>query len=406
MIDFTIPDSIQVQSAALRAVAEEVMRPASRHFDEHEHEVPWDYMRFMHQAMRATGSGSMAGRTPRTGPRLGFQTLAFSIEVLSWGDAGLYLCTPGGGLGAAAVEATGTPEQRERFLDRFRGEEPVLACMAMTESHCGSDTAAIRTRAAREGDSWVLNGEKIFVTAGHKSLVDTQGFVVVWATLDPAAGRAAMRPFVVESGTPGLSVTKVEKKMGIRASDTAALVLQDCRVPLENMLGEAEIKPKEGKGFRGAMATFDATRPLVCASALGVARAALELLRERLAGEGVVLREGLPRNRMTNLEREVTDMEIMLRSAWLLVLKAAWMADEGKPNTLEASMAKVRAGEVVTRITQRAVELLGPLGYSKDLLLEKWMRDAKINDIFEGTGQINRLIVARRILEYSSAELR
>ena len=406
MIDFTIPDSIQVQSAALKAVAEEVMRPASRHFDEHEHEVPWDYMRFMHQAMRATGSGSMAGRTPRTGPRLGFQTLAFSIEVLSWGDAGLYLCTPGGGLGAAAVEATGTPEQREHFLNRFRGEEPVLACMAMTESHCGSDTAAIRTRAVRDGDSWVLNGEKIFVTAGHKSLVDTQGFVVVWATLDPAAGRAAMRPFVVESGTPGLSVTKVEKKMGIRASDTAALVLQDCRVPLENMLGEPEIKPKEGKGFRGAMATFDATRPLVCASALGVARAALELLRERLAGEGVVLREGLPRSRMTNLEREVTDMEIMLRSAWLLVLKAAWMADEGKPNTLEASMAKVRAGEVVTRITQRAVELLGPMGYSKDLLLEKWMRDAKINDIFEGTGQINRLIVARRILEYSSAELR
>ncbi|HEX9680329.1 MAG TPA: acyl-CoA dehydrogenase family protein [Anaerolineales bacterium] len=406
MIDFTIPDSIQVQSAALKAVAEEVMRPASRHFDEHEHEVPWDYMRFMHQAMRATGSGSMAGRTPRTGPRLGFQTLAFSIEVLSWGDAGLYLCTPGGGLGAAAVEATGTPEQREHFLNRFRGEEPVLACMAMTESHCGSDTAAIRTRAVRDGDSWVLNGEKIFVTAGHKSLVDTQGFVVVWATLDPAAGRAGMRPFVVESGTPGLSVTKVEKKMGIRASDTAALVLQDCRVPLENMLGEPEIKPKEGKGFRGAMATFDATRPLVCASALGVARAALELLRERLAGEGVVLREGLPRSRMTNLEREVTDMEIMLRSAWLLVLKAAWMADEGKPNTLEASMAKVRAGEVVTRITQRAVELLGPMGYSKDLLLEKWMRDAKINDIFEGTGQINRLIVARRILEYSSAELR
>ncbi|MGH2626120.1 MAG: acyl-CoA dehydrogenase family protein, partial [Anaerolineales bacterium] len=357
MIDFTVPESIQVQSAALKAVAEELMRPASRHFDEQEHEVPWDYMRFMHQAMRATGSGSMAGRTPRTGPRLGFQTLAFSIEILSWGDAGLYLCTPGGGLGAAAVEATGTPEQRERFLSRFRGEEPVLACMAMTESHAGSDTAAIRTRAVRDGDSWVLNGEKIFVTAGHKSLVDTQGFVVVWATLDPAAGRAGMRPFVIEAGTPGLSVTKLENKMGIRASDTAALVMQDCRVPLENMLGDPEIRAKEGKGFRGAMATFDATRPLVCASALGVARAALELLRDRLEGEGVELRTGLPRNRMTNLEREVTDMEIMLRSAWLLVLKAAWMADEGKPNTLEASMAKVRAGEVVTRITQRAVEL-------------------------------------------------
>jgi len=137
-----------------------------------------------------------------------------------------------------------------------------------------------------------------------------------------------------------------------------------------------------------------------------VARAALELVRETLEHEGVVLREGLPRSRMTNIEREVTDMEILLHSAWLLVWKAAWLADEGKPNTLEASMSKIRAGEVVTRITQKAVELLGPLGYSRELLLEKWMRDAKINDIFEGTGQINRLIVARRILGYSSSELK
>jgi acyl-CoA dehydrogenase len=406
MIDFAIPASIEAQAAALRAVAVNVMRPISRHMDENEHEVPWEYMRFMHQAMRATGSGSMAGQSPRTGPRLGFQTLAFSIEMLSWGDAGLYLCTPGGGLGAAAVEATGTPEQRERFLARFRGEDPVLACMAMTEAHCGSDTAAIRTRAVREGDSWILNGEKIFVTAGHKSLVDTQGFVVVWATIDPDAGRAGMRPFIVESGTAGLSVTKLEKKMGIRVSDTAALVLQDCRIPMENLLGDPEVRRERGMGFRGAMATFDATRPLVSASALGVARAALELVRERLESEGVVVREGLPRSRMTNIEREVTDMEILLHSAWLLVLKAAWLADEGKPNTLEASMAKIRAGEVVTRITQKSVELLGPLGYSRELLLEKWMRDAKINDIFEGTGQINRLIVARRILGYSSSELR
>ncbi|MEX2030487.1 MAG: acyl-CoA dehydrogenase family protein [Anaerolineales bacterium] len=406
MIDFAIPPSIEAQTAALRGVAMSVMRPISRHMDEHEHEIPWEYMRFMHQAMRATGSGSMAGQTPRTGARLGFQTLAFSIEMLSWGDAGLYLCTPGGGLGAAAVEATGTPEQCERFLARFRGEAPVLACMAMTEAHCGSDTAAIRTRAVRDGDSWILNGEKIFVTAGHKSLVDTQGFVVVWATIDPEAGRAGMRPFIVEAGTAGLSVTKLEKKMGIRVSDTAALVLQDCRIPMENLLGDPEVRREGGKGFRGAMATFDATRPLVSASALGVARAALELVRERLEFEGVVLREGLPRGRMTNLEREVTDMEILLHSAWLLVLKAAWLADEGKPNTLEASMAKIRAGEVVTRITQKSVELLGPLGYSRELLLEKWMRDAKINDIFEGTGQINRLIVARRILGYSSSELR
>jgi acyl-CoA dehydrogenase len=145
------------------------------------------------------------------------------------------------------------------------------------------------------------------------------------------------------------------------------------------------------------MATFDATRPLVSASAVGVARAALEMLEEVVRGQGVEPRTDLPLSRMTVVERELLEMEILLRSAWLLVWKASWMADEGRPNTLEASMAKVRAGDVVTRITQRAVELLGPMGYSRDLLLEKWFRDAKINDIFEGTGRINRLIVARRI---------
>jgi len=236
-------------------------------------------------------------------------------------------------------------------------------------------------------------------------LVDTPGFVVVWATIDPSAGRAGMRPFVVESGTPGCRVTKLEHKLGIRSSDTASIVLEDCRVPFDNLLGTPEIETKP-EGFRGAMATFDATRPLVSASALGVARAALDLLHEHLAQQGIQIRYGLPRSRLTNLEREVIEMEAMHRSAWLMVLKAVWMADERRPNTLEASMSKVRAGDVATRITQRAVELLGPVGYSRTLLLEKWMRDAKINDIFEGTGQINRLVVARRILGYSSKELR
>jgi len=407
MIEFETPPTITKQMTMLGAVAEEMIRPVSRYFDDHEHEIPWTYINFMHEAMRATGAGSMApdGGKKREGAPLGYQRLAFQIEMLSWGDAGLYLCTPGGGLGAAAVEATGTAQQKERFLTRFAGEKPVLACMAMTEPHCGSDTAAIRTRAVRDGDSWILNGEKIFVTAGNKSLIDTPGFVVVWATIDPAAGRAGMRPFVVEANTPGCRVTKLEHKLGIRSSDTASIVLENCRLPFENLLGSPEIETKP-EGFRGAMATFDATRPLVSASALGVARAALELVHEHLAQQGILVRYGLPRSRQTNLEREVIDMEAMHRSAWLMVLKAVWMADERRPNTLEASMSKVRAGDVATRITQRAVELLGPVGYSRKLLLEKWMRDAKINDIFEGTGQINRLVVARRILDYSSKELR
>jgi len=409
MIDFEMPSPIAKQRVMLQTVAENMMRPVSRHMDEHEHEIPWDYINFMHGAMRATSAGSLAPQEKkREGPRLGYQILAHMIETLSWGDAGMYLCTPGGGLGAAAVEATGTPEQKERFLKRFQEETPALGCMAMTEPQAGSDTSSIRTTAVRDGDFWVLNGEKIFVTAGQKSLVETKGFVVVWATLDPSAGRAGMRPFVVEAGTPGVTVTKLEHKLGIRASDTASVVLQDCRIPLGNILGSAEVAKEKTTeaGFKGAMATFDATRPLVSASAMGIARATVELVKELLAQQGVTIRYHLPRQKLSHIEREVIDMEVMLRSAWLLVLKAVWMADQRQPNSLESSMSKVKAGDAVTKITQRAVELLGPVAYSRTLLLEKWFRDAKINDIFEGTGQINRLVVARRILGYSSRELR
>jgi acyl-CoA dehydrogenase len=184
--------------------------------------------------------------------------------------------------------------------------------------------------------------------------------------------------------------------------------MQDCRVPFENILGSPEVAsvPRTKTGFKGAMQTFDETRPLVAATGIGVARAALELVKEMLSQQGTTIRYGLPRQKLSNIEREVIDMEIMLRSAWLLVLKAVWMADNRKPNSMEASMSKVRAGDVVNKITQKAVELMGPIGYSRDHLLEKWFRDAKITDIYEGTGQINRLIVARNILGYSGRELR
>jgi acyl-CoA dehydrogenase len=417
MISFEIPERIQQTITMMNTVAENMMRPVSRQMDENEHEIPWDYITFMHNAMKAMGGTS--GMVPSEGkkkegeekekkekPRIGYQNLAYIAEILSWGDAGIYLCTPGGMLGAAAVQATGTPEQKERFLSRFMGEKPVFDAMALTEPHAGSAMPAeVRTTAVRDGDEWVLNGEKIFVTAGHKALIDSDGFIVVWATIDPEAGRAGVRPFVVEAGTKGCTVTKLEEKLGIRASDTAAVVLQDCRIPFENILGSPEIKQKTTKGFKGAMATFDASRPLVAASAIGIARAALEFLKEKLAENGVEIRYGLPRSRMTAIENEVVGMEVLLRSAWLITLKSVWMMDVRKPNNLEASMAKVRSGDVVVKITQRAVELLGPMGYSRQFLVEKWFRDAKINDLYEGTGQINRLIVARRILEYGRKQL-
>ncbi len=415
MIDFEIPKPIAMSNNALETVAVNMMRPHSRHFDENEHEIPWDYINFMHMAMVQTGAGSLAPKKEKSEepakkrPPIGYQRLTFMLEILSWGDVGMYLSTPGGGLGAAAVQAAGTPDQKEKFLSRFNGKKPTFGAMAMTEPQAGSDTSAIRASAVldEETKEWVLNGEKIFVTAGHKSLIDSDGFVVVWATIDPNAGRAGMRGFVVEAGTPGVEVTNLEDKMGIRASDTVSIVLQEARVPFDNMLGSTEIVKKSSKrGFKKAMATFDATRPLVAATAIGVARAALEYVKEVLEGNGVVIRYGIPRQKMTNIEREVIDMEVLLRSAWLLVIKAVWMADNGIPNSKEASMSKVRAGDIVNTITQKSVELLGPLGYSRENLLEKWFRDAKIADIYEGTGQINRLIVARQILGYTGRDLR
>ncbi len=417
-IEFEAPKPIQKQQYVLETVAREMMRSKSRYFDEHEHEIPFDYIEFMHTAMRATGAGALAPREEKKKdegkpkhPPIGYQMLAHMLEMLAWGDVGMYLCTPGGGLGAAAVEAAGTPEQKEKFLSRFMGEKPTFAAMCMTEAGAGSDTSAIKTTAVldKETNEWVINGEKIFVTAGDKAMTPREqfgkGFIVVWATIDPSAGRAGMRAFVVEAGTPGVRVEKLEHKLGIRCSDTATIVLQDVRVPFDHILGSPTVE-KTTKGFKGAMATFDATRPLVAATGVGVARAALEFVKEKLAEAGIEIRYGLPRNKLTSIERDVIEMEIMLRSAWLMVIKAVWMADHKMPNALSASMSKVKAGDVVTKITQKAVEIMGPLGYSREFLLEKWFRDAKITDIYEGTGQINRLVVARNLLGYRGSQLR
>lgn len=420
-IEFEAPKPIAQTQFVLKTVADEMMRPKSRYFDEHEHEIPWDYIEFMHSAMRSMGGSSLAPQDNNNGkgdeinkkkrPSIGYQLIATQIESLAYGDLGFYHCLPGGGLGAAAVHAAGTPEQKEKFLARFMDEKPTFAAMCITEAGAGSDNSAIRTRAVldEKTNEWVINGEKIFVTGGDKSFTEYEklgrGFIVVWATIDPSAGRAGMRAFVVEGGTPGVRIVKLENKLGIRCSDTAAISLVDARVPFDNILGSPTVE-KTTSGFKKAMATFDATRPLVAASGLGVARAALEFLKEKLVENGVEIRYGLPRQKLTNIEREVIDMDVMLKSAWLMVIKAVWMADNKKPNALESSMSKVKAGDVCTKITQKVVEILGPLGYSREFLAEKWMRDAKITDIYEGTGQINRLVVARNILGYTGKELR
>jgi acyl-CoA dehydrogenase len=390
-------------------VAVEQMRPLSREYDEREHELPREWVDWWWQ------HGRTGFQARPDVPGDGMVQVCVQAEELCWGDAALYLRMPTPALGGSAVAAAGTPEQRQRFLSCFReeGGHPIWGAMAITEPGAGSDAAAIQTTAELDPETheWVLNGTKIFCTAGEGASQVEGGFVVVWATVDRSAGRAGIKSFVVPAGTPGMKLVGLEKKHGIRASDTATLVFESCRVPESNLLGSAEVKKRDpkktgDKGFKGAMATFDASRPIVAAMAVGVGRAALDFVRESLEREGVVLRYDAPPSKLTAVERDVMQMEAELQAARLLTWRAAAMMNRGKPNNLEASMAKAKAGLAVTRITQKAVELLGPAGYSRKLLVEKWMRDAKINDIYEGTQQINQLIIARRILDYSSSLLR
>jgi acyl-CoA dehydrogenase len=313
------------------------------------------------------------------------------IMEMCWGDVGLLLAMPRQGLGNAAIAAVANEEQ----LKRFKG---TWAAMAITEPNCGSDSAAIRTTATKDGDHYVLNGEKIYVTSGARA-----DSVVVWATLDKNIGRAAIKSFVVQHGTEGMQVTRLEKKLGIKASDTAAITFTNCRVPAANLLGTPEVDVQ--KGFAGVMQTFDNTRPLVAAMAIGVAKASLDRTRELLKDSLSVNYSAQPMQ-ASFAEATLNRLEAEWEAARLLTLKAAWLADNKIPNSKEASMAKAKAGRVANEVTLKCVELCGALGYGEDELLEKWSRDSKILDIFEGTQQIQLLIVARRVLNKSSAELK
>jgi acyl-CoA dehydrogenase len=384
-----------------------LLRPNSRKYDTAEHEYPkeLDMLAAMIDGLSESGQASGAGasgvRRGEDGPAGkddgGTKNGANLASVLSvmemcWGDVGLLLSMPRQGLGNSAIASVADDEQAERF-------KGVWASMAITEPGTGSDSANITTTARLDGDEYVLDGEKIFVTSGERS-----DHVVVWATLDKSKGRAAIKSFVVPKGTPGLTVERLEHKLGIRASDTATIRFENCRVPKENLLGSPEIDVKQG--FAGAMATFDNTRPLVAAMALGCARASLELTRELLEQAGVTVDYDRPALTQPAAAATYLQLESDWEAAYLLTLQAAWMADNREPNSLEASMAKAKAGRVGSDVTLRCVELAGSLGYGEHELLEKWARDSKILDIFEGTQQIQQLIVARRLLGKTSAELK
>lgn len=385
-------------------LSEQMFRPISRKYDSYEHEHdPKPELRQVAQLLGMTraqtvsdvessGNGHAGDAVRRQGFR-GMVTI-LGVEEFCWGDVGLTLAIPGQGLGNAAINAVGTPEQKKRFGNMY-------CAMAITEPGAGSDTASIGTTAELDeaANEWILNGEKIFITGG--AFCDA---IVVWATLDRTLGRPAIKSFIVEKDHPGCTVVKQEKKLGIRASDTAAVKLDNCRIPYDNLLGDPEIHPE--RGFTGVMQTFDNTRPMVAAQALGVARAALEFAKEKLEAEGIAFPYDQPAHVLTAVQRDVLDMEAHLDAARLLTWRAAAMGDQGIRNSLQASMAKAKAGRAATLVTQKCVEILGPLGYSSEWLAEKWMRDSKITDLFEGTGQIQMLIIARNILGYTREQLK
>lgn len=381
-------------------VALNVLRPISRKYDKAEHAYPkeLDMLAALVDGMNQAGDGMNAGAAVNkrgdtsTGNKNGVNmSTALSIVEMCYGDTGLLLSMPRQGLGNSAIAAVVNEEQ----LQRFNG---VWAAMAITEPNCGSDSAAIRTTATKVDNEYILNGEKIFVTSG-----DRADAVVVWATLDKKLGRAAIKSFVVTKGTPGMTVERLEHKLGIKASDTATIRFENCRVPASNLLGNTEIDV--AKGFAGVMETFDNTRPLVAAMAVGCAKAALERIKE-IFKDQLDANYATPYLQCSHIAAQIYRMEAEWEAARLLMLKAAWMADNKQPNSREASISKAKAGRVCNEITLRCVELAASVGYNEDELLEKWARDSKILDIFEGTQQIQLLIIARRELGKSSSELK
>ncbi len=377
-----------------------VLRPISRKYDKAEHSYPKELDMFasLIDGMNDGGEGINAGAAvgkrgyADSGNKNGVNmSTVLGVIEMCYGDTGLLLSMPRQGLGNSAIAAVANDEQ----LERFKG---TWAAMAITEPSCGSDSAAIRTTATKDGNDYILNGEKIFVTSGERA-----DAIVVWATLDKKLGRAAIKSFVVPKGTPGMKVERLEHKLGIKASDTAVIRFIDCRVPAENLLGHAEIDV--AKGFAGVMETFDNTRPLVAAMAVGCAKASLERIKE-------IFKDQLDENYRTpylqtsHIAAQIYRMEAEWEAARLLTMKAAWMADNKKPNSREASISKAKAGRICNEITLKCVELAASVGYNEEELLEKWARDSKILDIFEGTQQIQQLIIARRELAKSSSELK
>ncbi len=386
-------DQLQIQKW-VHDFAENVIRPVAREYDESE-ETPWPVIEEAAKIGLYSWEAIANFFSDPTG-------LTFPVvsEEMCWGDAGIALAIFGTTLGVSGIVGNGTPEQIEEWVPQCFGtpDDIKLAAFGVTEPGAGSDVSSLRTTAKKDGDDWVLNGQKVFITNG--GIADIH---VIVASVDPELRARGHASFVVPPNTPGLSMGKKEKKMGIRASHTAEVVLDDVRLPSECLLGGEEkleqrlARAREGKSTKtqAAMSTFEASRPLVGAQALGIARAAYEYALD-YAKE----REQFGRKIIENqaIAFKLADMKMEIDAARLLVWRACWMAATGKKfEAGEGSMSKLKAGEVAVWATEQAIQILGGYGYIRDYPVEQWHRDSKIYTLFEGTSEIQRLVVSRAV---------
>jgi acyl-CoA dehydrogenase len=392
-MDFRLSDEHLEFQHYCRSFAREVIRPLAPKYDREE-AVPWEAL----IAARQRGlHGIDVVQRMATDPD-GLLGMIYG-EELHWGCAGIALAISASTLAAAGIGSSGTPEQIARWLPECFGEgdEVKLGAYAVTEAGAGSDVKSLKTTARLEGDEWVLNGTKVFISNG--GIADV---TVVVATVDPALGHRGQASFVVPKGTPGLSQGKKESKLGIRASQTAEVVLDDCRVPVENLLGGMDKlnrkleRARSGKSTgrsSGALATFEIARPMVGASALGIAQAAYEWTLDYLENRA---EDGVPLMEQQRIQQVMADVATEIDAARLLVWRAAWMGRNGVPMTGgQGSMSKLKAGDVAMWATTTLMDLVGPYAQTTGCPLEKWFRDAKIYQIFEGTAQVQRLVISR-----------
>ncbi|MGE0871314.1 MAG: acyl-CoA dehydrogenase family protein [Kofleriaceae bacterium] len=402
MIDATLDAGLSNVLQMLRAFGERHLRPAGMDAERTGEPLPVDHplfsvfgrLGFRFGMMEGGGSKSADKGGPKVekrGARMGI----LAAEELAYWDQGSCMSLPGPGLGGGPMALLATPEQKKKYLkEAFKDpDKPAWGAYALTEPAAGSDVARIRSTAKRDGDHWIINGEKMFITNGARA-----EWVVWFATIDPSKGRAGHRAFIIEKGTPGYRPTRIEKKMGLTSSETAGLVCEDVRVHNSQMLGGGDTKESEG-GFKVAMATFDLTRPMVAGMAVGIGRCAWErardLAKEAFGKKPRATKEIILLDRLAHARRK-------LDAARLMCWKAAYKIDVGEPNTIEASMAKIYAPRAAMEACSIAIDVMGLAGITTDALVEKCYRDVKIFDIFEGTGEVQRIVLARRMLDFPS----